>query len=55
VVPDVIIWPGGRLMVRCGNESAGSAAIFAGPVDSPELQERMASATPNSATADLTR
>jgi len=31
--------PTGRVTVSCGSESAGSAAIFAGAVDSDEVQE----------------
>src|ERR1035437_750723 len=52
VVPDVIASPSGRLIVRCGWESAGSAEIFAGPVESPERQERTAGAAMKNTTAN---
>src|ERR1019366_5210191 len=42
MVPDVIASPRGSVTIRWGWESAGSGAIFGGPVDSPGRQERTA-------------
>jgi hypothetical protein len=42
--------PTGSVTVSCGSESAGRAAIFAGAVDSEEVQELTASAAERSAT-----
>jgi len=44
VVAVVMTLPTGRVTASCGSESAGSAAIFAGAVDSEEVQEETASA-----------
>src|ERR1035437_7086455 len=52
VVADVIASPSGRVILTRGWGWAGSAEICAGPVDSPERQERTASAAMKNTTAN---
>jgi hypothetical protein len=58
VVAVVITLPTGSVTLSCGSESAGSAAIFAGAIDSDDVQETTASAAAsamNDATASRAR